>query len=81
MERLRCDPCARRSYERSDHFRGLPIYPPTFTVVPIDSDVPLGVFDDENGRCRLARRSRSSPGDQVEVLVDRSPMHSMTGWE
>ena len=43
----RCDPCARRSYERSDHFRGLPIYPPTYTVVLLDSDEPLGVFDDE----------------------------------
>ncbi len=76
----RCAPCARRSYERSDHFRGLPIYPPTFTVVPVDSDVPLGVFDDEMDVAAYLAFEKLTR-DQVEVLVDRSPMQSMTGWE
>lgn len=76
----RCEPCARRSYERSDHFRGLPIYPPTFTVVLIDSDVPLATFDDEMDVAAFLAFEKLSR-DQVEVLVDRSPIAASVGWE
>ena len=34
----RCDPRARRSYERSDHVRGMPFYPPSFAVFLRETD-------------------------------------------
>ena len=41
----RCEPCARRSYERSDHFRGMPPYPPSYTVVALDTGADHGTWD------------------------------------
>ena len=76
----RCESCARRSYEKSDHFRGLPIYPPTFTVVLLGTDEPLGVFDDEMEVAAFLAFEKLAR-DKVEVLVDRSPMEVWTGWE
>ena len=76
----RCPECARRSYEKSDHFRGLPVYPPTFTVVLLDTDEPLGVFDDEMEVAAFLAFEKLTR-DRVEVLVDRSPLEAMIGWE
>ncbi len=45
----RCAPCAKRSYERSDHFRGMPLYPPSFAVFLRETDECLATFDDEMG--------------------------------
>ncbi len=76
----RCLECARRSYEKSDHFRGLPVYPPTFTVVLLDTDEPLGVFDDEMEVAAYLAFEKLAR-DEVEVLVDRSPLEVWTGWD
>ena len=43
----RCDACARRSYEHSDHFRGMPLWPPSFAVFLRETDECLATFDDE----------------------------------
>ena len=75
----RCEPCARRSYERSDHFRGMPPYPPSYTVVALDTGADHGTWDswEEVAMClAFARLSL----DQVEVLVDQSPMQTLTSW-
>ena len=91
----RCGPCAvlensrrspehknaaaRRSYERSDHFRGMPLYPPSYTVVALDTGADHGTWDswEEVAMClAFARLSL----DQVEVLVDQSPMQTLTSW-
>ena len=76
----RCEECARRSYEKSDHFRRLPVYPPTFTVVLLDTDEPLGVFDDEMEVAAFLAFEKLAR-DRVEVIVDRSSIQTMTGWE
>jgi len=76
----RCEPCARRSYHRSQHFRGLPLYPPQYTVVELATGEDHGTFDswDEVAMClAFARLSL----DQVEVLTDQSPMATWAAWE
>ena len=75
----RCEPCARRSYERSTYFRGMPLYPPQYTVVELESGEDHGTWDSwaEVAMClAFARLSL----DQVEVLVDQSPMQTLTSW-
>lgn len=76
----RCDPCARRSHERSEHFRGWPVYPPRFTVVLVDTDEPVATFDDEMDVAAYLAFEKLSR-HRVEVIVDRSLAHSMTAWE
>ena len=76
----RCDPCARRSYERSDHVRGMPLYPPSFTVFLIETDEPLATFDDEMEVAAFIAFEK--PGrEQVEVVRDASPLATLAGWE
>ena len=74
----RCEPCASRSHAGSGWFRGLPIYPPTFTVVLLGTDEPLGVFDDEMEVAAFLAFEKIGR-DRVEVLADRSPMATLTG--
>ena len=74
----RCEKCARRSHARSGWFRGLPVYPPTFTVVLLGTDEPLGVFDDEMEVAAFLAFEKLDR-DRVEVLADRSPMSVLTG--
>ena len=77
----RCESCARRSYERSDHFRGWPVYPPSFTVVLIETDEPIATFDDEMEVAAYLAFEKLDR-DEVEVIVDRSPIQSITAaWE
>ena len=76
----RCPECAKRSYERSDHFRGWPVYPPTFTVVLLETDEPVATFGDEMEVAAYLAFEKLDR-DKVEVIVDRSPIHSMSGWE
>ena len=76
----RCDPCARRSYERSDHFRGWPVYPPSFTVVLLETGEPVATFDDEMEVAAYLAFEKLSR-DRVEVIADRSEIQSMAGWE
>ena len=74
----RCEKCASRSHAGSGWFRGLPIYPPTFTVVLLGTDEPLGVFDDEMEVAAFLAFEKLGR-DRVEVLADRSPMATLTG--
>ena len=76
----RCDPCARRSYERSDHVRGMPVYPPSFTVFLIETDEPLATFDDEMEVAAFIAFEKLGR-DQVEVVRDASPLATLAGWE
>ncbi len=72
----RCPECAKRSYERSDHFRGWPVYSPSFTVVLIETDEPLATFDDEMEVAAYLAFEKLDR-DKVEVIVDRSPIQSI----
>ena len=78
----RCEPCARRSYERSEHVRGLPIYPPSYTVINLATGEQHADCDswEEVALCLAFERLSL---DQVEVIVDQSPMAFMTAapWE
>ena len=74
----RCEKCASRSHAGSGWFRGLPIYPPTFTVVLLGTDETLGVFDDEMEVAAFLAFEKLDR-DRVEVLADRSPMATLTG--
>ena len=75
----RCVPCAESSYHRSDHFRGIPIWDPRYTVIELATGREHGPFDSEAdvSLClAFAKLSR----DQVEVLSDISPMATCTSW-
>ena len=76
----RCEPCARRSYERSDHVRGMPVYPASFTVFLVDTDEPLATFDDEMEVAAFIAFGKLAR-DQVEVVRDASPLTTIAGWE
>ena len=76
----RCEPCARRSYHRSQHFRGMPLYPPQYTVVELATGEDHGTWDswEEVAMClAFARLSL----DQVEVLTDQPDIMTMAAWE
>ena len=76
----RCTPCAERSYHRSDYFRGIPVWDPSFTVIELGTGRELGTFDSEAdiALCLVFEKLRR---DQVEVVNDASPMSSFTAWE
>ena len=44
----RCPPCAERSYHRSGHFRGIPVWDPAWTVVELETGREHGPFDSES---------------------------------
>ncbi len=76
----RCGPCARRSYERSDHVRGMPLYPPMFTVFLIGTDEPLAIFDDEMEVAAFIAFEKLRR-NQVEVVRDASPLATLASRE
>ena len=76
----RCEPCAHRSYERSDHFRGIPVWGPSFTVIEVATGECHGTFDSEADVALCLAFAKLSR-DQVEVISDASPMATFTGWE
>ena len=75
----RCEPCARRSYHSSGEHRGLPLYPPRYTVVELATGEDHGTWDswEEVAMCiAFAKLSR----EEVEVVTDASPMTTITAW-
>ena len=41
----RCEVCAKRAWERSEHVKALPVYPPSFTVVERATGIDHGTWD------------------------------------
>ena len=75
----RCEACARRSYHSSDEHRGLPLYPPRYTVVELATGEEHGPWDswEEVAMClAFARLSR----DEVEIIEDACVMATLTAW-
>ena len=73
----RCPACARRSYVHSGEHRGIPIWPPRYTVIEIATGEDHGTWDswEEVAMClAFARLSR----DEVEIISDVSPMATLT---
>ena len=76
---VRCTPCARRSYHSSGEHKGLPVYPPRYTVIELATGVEHGPLDswEEVAMClAFAKLSRQ----EVEIIEDASPMTRYTSW-
>ena len=73
----RCETCAKRKYERSEHVRGMPLYPPGYSVVDAVTGEALESCDSWED-VALYLSFEGLDFDDVEVLVDRSPMAAMT---
>ncbi len=72
----RCEACAKRDWERSEQVRGLPVYPPSFTVVERDTHIEHGVFDTWEEVAIALSFARLSLED-VDVLIDHAPMQTI----
>ena len=75
----RCEPCAKRSYERSQFFRGIPVWEPSFTVIELATGESHGPFDTE----AEAAASLSFAGlafEEVVILNDAPVTARFTGW-
>ncbi len=75
----RCVPCAVRSYHSSSEHKGMPLYPPRFTIVELKTGVEHGPLDswEEVAMC-LAFEKLSR--DEIEVVVDEPLMSTLTAW-
>ena len=74
----RCPECARRSYERSSHFRGIPRWDPEFVVVDLMTMEEHGPFDSRADADACAAFLRLPPGG-FEVVAENHPLASV-GW-
>ena len=73
----RCAPCAEKSYHGSDHFRGIPVWDPQYTVIELETGREHGPYDSAADVALCLAFEKLSRG-QVEVLCDASPMASLT---
>jgi len=76
----RCPACAERSYARSEHVRGMPVYPTSFAVILVATEECLGTFDDEIDAVAFIAFENLSQ-HEVEVVRDAHPLASLAGWE
>ncbi len=60
--------------------RGMPLYPPSFTVILIATEECLATFDDEMDAIAFIAFENLS-GHEVEVVRDAHPLASLAGWE
>ena len=75
----RCPACAKRSYERSGFFRGIPVWDPSFTVIELATGETHGPFDSEaDAIAELAFAGLSF--DEVEILNDAPITARLAGW-
>ena len=75
----RCPDCARRSYERSDFFRGIPVWDPSFTVVELATGESHGPFDSEaEAVAELAFAGLSF--EEVEIVSDAPVTARYAAW-
>ena len=75
----RCAPCAERSYHGSDHFRGIPVWDPSYTVIELATGREHGPFECE-ADVSLCLAFAKLARDQVEIVEDASPMSQFTAW-
>ncbi|MDE0038703.1 MAG: hypothetical protein OXU77_14295, partial [Gammaproteobacteria bacterium] len=73
----RCPSCAEKSNSRSDHFRGIPVWDPTWTVIELATGREHGPFHSE-ADVALCLAFEKLDRDQVEVVKDASLMASYT---
>ena len=76
----RCEPCARRSWERSAYFRAMPVFDPQFTVVDLETGDEHGPYDSWED-VALAMAFARLPPDRVEVITDAPLISRYAAWE
>ena len=76
----RCEPCARRSWERSAYFRTMPVFDPQFTVVDLETGDEHGPYDSWEDVALAMAFARLAP-DRVEVITDAPAIAGITAWE
>ena len=76
----RCAPCAEKSYHGSAHFRGIPVWDPSWTVIELETGREHGPFDSEADMA-LFLAFEKLDRDEVEVLCDANPLARIAGWE
>ena len=77
---VRCTPCARRSYLSSGEHKGMPLFPPRFTVVELATGIEHGPLDswEEVAMClAFSKLSR----DEIEVVEDACVMSTLSARE
>ena len=75
----RCVPCAEKSYHGSSHFKGIPVWDPSWTVIELASGREHGPFDSEADVC-LCLAFAKLARDQVEIVKDAPITASITAW-
>ena len=75
----RCAPCAEKSYHGSQHFRGIPLWDPSYVVIELATGREHGPFDTE-ADVSLCLAFEKLSRDQVEIVSDASPMSRYTSW-
>ena len=74
----RCVPCARKSYELSAHFRGIPDWAPEYVVVDLATMEEHGPFgaEEEAAACIAFLKL---PRERFEIVAAHHPMAHFTG--
>lgn len=75
----RCEACAKRSYERSDFFRGIPVWDPSFTVIELATGETHGPFDTE-AEAVAGLVFAGLEFDEVEIVNDAPVTARLTAW-
>ena len=75
----RCDPCAKRSYDRSAEHRGIPVWPARYTVIELATGIDHGTFESDTEVAACLAFAKLGP-DDVEIVSDASPMARFTAW-
>ena len=75
----RCVPCALRSYHSSGEHRGMPVFPPRYTIVELKTGIEHAPLDswEEVAMC-LAFEKLSR--DEVEIVTDAPLLSSLAGF-
>ena len=75
----RCAPCAEKSYHGSSHFKGIPVWDPTWTVIELATGREHGPFDNE-ADVALCLVFEKLDRDRVEIVKDAPVTASYTSW-
>ena len=75
----RCEACARRSWHSSGEHKGLPLYPPRYTVVELATGEEHGPWDswEEVAMCLAFKRLSR---EDVEIVEDTPVIAKYAGW-
>ena len=75
----RCASCAERSYHGSAHFRGIPVWDPSWTVIELETGREHGPFDSE-ADVALCLAFEKLDREEVEIVSDISPISRYAAW-